>query len=99
MDTNLGRAFDLANMPDSAITYWERYISESYNRSPGRDASLLAGIQKRLGELYDEKGDLAKAESHLTAFIDLWRTADPELQPKVADAKRRLAAIEAKKKA
>lgn len=98
MDSDIGRAFDLANMPDSAITYWERYIAESFNRSPSRDASILGGIHKRLGELYDDKGDLAKAESHLSAFIELWKTADPELQPKVADAKRRLAAIEAKRK-
>lgn len=98
MDSDIGRAFDLANMPDSAITYWERYVAESYNRSPSRDASILGGIHKRLGELYDEKGDLPKAESHLTAFIDLWKTADPELQPKVADAKRRLAAVQAKRK-
>ncbi|HXT15712.1 MAG TPA: protein kinase [Gemmatimonadaceae bacterium] len=98
MDVSLGRAFDLANMPDSAIAHWERYINESWLRSAGGDATYLAGVHKRLGELYEAKGDLAKAESHLSAFIDMWKNADPELQPKVADAKRRLAAIQARLK-
>jgi eukaryotic-like serine/threonine-protein kinase len=98
LDIDLARAYDLANMPDSAIFYWERYLSEPYLRSAGRDAAYLGGIHKRLGELYEAKGDLDKAESHLTAFIDLWKNADPELKPKVDDAKRRLAAIQARKK-
>jgi tetratricopeptide (TPR) repeat protein len=98
LDNDIGRAYDLANQPDSAIVYWERYIAETYNRGLGRDASLLAGTHKRLGELYEARGDLAKAESHFSAFIDLWKNADAELQPKVLDVKRRLAAIEARKK-
>jgi tetratricopeptide (TPR) repeat protein len=98
-DLDLARAYDLANVPDSAIYYWERYLSEPFLRSPSRDAAYLGGIHKRLGELYEAKGEYAKAESHLTAFVELWKNADPELQPKVADAKRRLAAIDAKKKA
>ncbi|HEX4683803.1 MAG TPA: protein kinase [Gemmatimonadaceae bacterium] len=97
-DLDLARTYDLANVPDSAIFYWERYLSEPFVRSWSRDAAYLGGIHKRLGELYDAKGDYAKAESHLTAFVDLWKNADPELQPKVADAKRRLAAIQAKEK-
>jgi tetratricopeptide (TPR) repeat protein len=97
-DLDLARAYDLANVPDSAIFYWERYLSEPFVRSWARDAAYLGGIHKRLGELYDARGDYAKAESHLTAFVDLWKNADPELQPKVTDAKRRLAAIQVRAK-
>jgi tetratricopeptide (TPR) repeat protein len=97
LDFDLGRAYDLANLPDSTIMHWERYLAESFNRSPGRDAAVLAGVHKRLGEIYEAKGDLAKAESHFTEFVSLWKTADPELQPKVAEVNRRLAAIRAKK--
>jgi len=98
IDRDLGRAFDLANMPDSAIMHWERYLTQQKGRGPGVDGPYLAGMYKRLGELYENKNDLAKATSHYSSFIDLWKNADPELQPAVQDAKRRLAAIQAREK-
>ena len=55
----------------------------------------LAGTHKRLGELYDAKGDREKAISHLSKFVELWRNADADLQPAVADAKRRLTKLQA----
>jgi tetratricopeptide (TPR) repeat protein len=97
LDFDLGRAYDLANMPDSTIAHWERYLAEPFNRGLGTDAAALAGVYKRLGELYEAKGDLAKAESHYTKFVELWKSADPELQPKVAEVTKRLAAIRARK--
>jgi tetratricopeptide (TPR) repeat protein len=96
-DADLGRAYDLANMPDSAVARWERYLTETFSHGLGNDALILAGVQKRLGELYEAKGDAAKAESHYSAFIDLWKNADPELQPKVAEVKKRLDALRGRK--
>jgi tetratricopeptide (TPR) repeat protein len=96
----LGRAFDLAGMPDSAIANFERFLSTPYaNRFmgdpfryilPTGDSRHLAGAYKRLGELYEAKGDRQKAASYYTKFVDLWKNADPELQPKVAEVKKRL---------
>jgi len=40
-----------------------------------------------------ELRDKTKAAEYYTKFIDLWKNADPELQPKVADAKARLAKL------
>jgi len=97
IDDALGHAYDLANMPDSAIVHWERHIAESYTRGPGGDALTLAGIYKRLGELYEAKSDYARAETNYTAFVNLWKGADPELQPKVAEVTKRLAAVRARK--
>jgi len=34
----------------------------------------------------------------LSKFVALWKNADPELQPAVADAKRRLTKLQAGKK-
>ncbi len=96
-DSDLGRAYDLANKPDSAIAHWERYLTETFTHGPGGDAPILAGIHKRLGELYEAKGDTTRAESHYTAFVELWKNADPELQPKVAEVKRRLTALRGRK--
>ena len=91
---NLGRAFDLANQPDSAIAELETFLKVRFDSRPDEDWFSLAGTQKRLGELYDAKGDRENAISHLSKFVDLWKNADPELQPVVTDAKRRLAKLQ-----
>jgi hypothetical protein len=52
----------------------------------------------RLGELYEAKADTKTAATYYASFLDLWKNADPELQPKVQDVKRRLAAIQAGEK-
>jgi tetratricopeptide (TPR) repeat protein len=92
---NLGRAFDLADMPDSAIATFERFISTpfSFRFQLRGDPANLAGAYKRLGELYEAKGDRQKAASYYTKFVELWKNADPELQPKVAEVKRKLARL------
>ena len=92
---NLARAFDLANQPDSAIAEFEALLRQHYDSRLDDDMFSLAGTHKRLGELYDAKGDREKAISHLSKFVELWKNADPELQPAVADAKRRLAKLQA----
>jgi tetratricopeptide (TPR) repeat protein len=53
----------------------------------------LAGSYKRLGELYEARGDRQKAMLYYTKFVELWKNADPELQPKVAEVKKRLARL------
>jgi len=90
---SLGRAFDLAEMPDSAIAAFERYLATPYwfRYQVRGDPANLAGAYKRLGELYDAKGDKQKAASNYTKFVELWKNADPEMQPKVAEVKRKLA--------
>jgi tetratricopeptide (TPR) repeat protein len=92
-DAALGRAFDLAGMADSAIAAFERYVSRPAAYRFTVDAEYLAGAHKRLGELYEAKGDKQKAASYYAKFIALWKDADPELQPKVAEVRRRLARL------
>jgi len=91
---NLARAFDLANQPDSAIAEFEALLRQHWDSRLDEDIYSLAGAHKRLGELYDAKGEREKAISHLSKFVELWKNADPELQPAVADAKRRLAKLQ-----
>jgi tetratricopeptide (TPR) repeat protein len=47
----------------------------------------------RLGEIYEHMGERSKAADHYSRFIRLWKSCDPELQPMVAVAKARLAAL------
>ena len=91
---NLARAFDLAGQRDSAIAYFQRFVDTPHPYLD-EDQDWLAGSYKRLGELYESTGDLPKAATNLEKFIELWKDADPELQPKVRDARGRLERIRA----
>jgi tetratricopeptide (TPR) repeat protein len=94
LSANLGRAYDAANIPDSAIASYEHYIATPNFGKMITDTYLLAGMHKRLGELYDAKGDREKAVGHYLNFVELWKNADPDLQPKVAAVKQRLARLQ-----
>jgi tetratricopeptide (TPR) repeat protein len=92
----LARAFDQAGMADSAIAMFEQYIStpDVSRMEFDQDPTYLAGTYKRLGELYEAKGERVKAASNYRKFVELWKDADPELQPKVVEVRRRLARLE-----
>jgi tetratricopeptide (TPR) repeat protein len=92
-EVNVGRAYDLANLPDSAIVHFERYVSATFPGRAGQDASYLAAVRKRLGELYEAKGDVQRASTNYLAFVELWKNADPELQPRVQEVRKRLARL------
>jgi tetratricopeptide (TPR) repeat protein len=92
---DLARAYDAAGKPDSAAMMFERYLSTPvwFKMDALLDPVRLPAIRERLGQLYEGMGDTAKAIANYRAFIELWKNADPELQPRVADAKRRLARL------
>jgi serine/threonine-protein kinase len=92
-DANLGRAYDLAGMPDSAIASYQRYLDRPFLGRLALDALWRARALYRLGELYEERGDRVKAADRYAEFIKLWKRADPDLQPKVTEAKQRLEAL------
>jgi tetratricopeptide (TPR) repeat protein len=92
----IARAFDLAGKPDSAIAVLEAYLStmtDPIDRIT-EDGASLAGSHKRLAELYDAKGNREQAMSHYASFIDLWKEADPDLQPLVQKARDRLTQLQ-----
>ena len=88
----IARSFDKAQQRDSAMVYYERYVGiEPAVRWGGlNDPVALAATQKRLGELYDAKGERTSAIKHYDAFVTQWKDADAELQPTVASVKKRL---------
>ena len=86
----LGLAHDLAGNADSTIAVFERYLAKPSTGRVFVDPWFLAGIHKRLGELYDERNDPERAAEHYKHFIDLWNEADPELQSKVKAVRWRL---------
>ena len=54
----------------------------------------LAPAHRRQAEIYARRGQRELAAQHYHRFIELWREADPELQPAVAEARSRLAELE-----
>jgi len=94
----LGRAYERAGERDSALAVYERAVTTpGYLRAFEEDATL-GPTYRRLGELYEERGQLDKARDYYGRFLDLWKDADPELQPLVRDVKQRLAGLIAENK-
>ncbi len=87
----IGMAFEQANMPDSAIAEFQRYLTTPYADPISSHADNLALVYRSLGQLYEAKGDAGNAATYYTKFVDLWKNADPDLQPQVADVKQRFA--------
>ena len=96
---DLGRAYDLAKQPDSALAVYQRAAE-----TPGGLLSVfnyqwgLAQSYRRLGELYDDKGMRGKALDYYGRFVALWKNADPELQPQVREVKERMAKLAGEQK-
>jgi predicted Zn-dependent protease len=90
-ETELALAFDRTAQPDSAIAHYEKYLSTPFFARLREDLTKRGPTYERLAELYEKRGDRAKAIDNATHFIELWRNADPELQPRV-NAKRELIA-------
>ena len=47
----------------------------------------------RRAQIYERLGDEDQALEHYARFVELWKDADPELQPQVEDVRRRIAAL------
>ena len=82
-------AYDFARNADSTIAILTRY-TDGIERPLGLDADFLAHSLRRLAELHDARGDVQKALSYYARFVDLWKDADPDLQPRVRKARARM---------
>lgn len=88
-----GLAFERANQPDSALAAYERAAHPGSTWKPLGDMWGLAPSLKRLGEIYETRGDKTKAIENYSRFVDLWKDADPVLQPAVREVKARMAKL------
>ena len=77
----------------AAIEEYERFLNDRYFRREGLDLHPRGRVLERLGQLYDEQGDLANASKYYLMFVELWADADDVLQPRVRAAQARLEAI------
>ena len=91
----LATTYERAREPDSALAVYERSVTAPGVRAPlvlfdPVDARAFAATLQRLGALYRARGEHAKARDYYGRFVDLWKDADPELQPIVAEARAAL---------
>ena len=90
---DLGRAYDLGGQPDSAIAVYSRYVATPWVWWLSSDGEFHAWTYRRLGELYEERGDTARAVDAYGKMLVLWKDADPMLQRDVAAVRGRVAAL------
>lgn len=99
--TRMARAFDKAGQADSALVWFERVAHVRYSASYTSAPLNLPIAYRRLGELYEARGDTPKALENYRAFTKLWANADVELQPQAREVQQRIAqlvAAEARKR-
>jgi len=88
-----GVAYERANLPDSALAAYQRAASRGTTWKAIADAWGLAPSLKRLGELYEARGDKQRALESYGRFVELWKDADPALQPAVREVRGRMAQL------
>ena len=88
----IGQAFEDLQQTDSALVAYEALAT-----TPIADVFTaqftLHRAYRRLGELYEARGNKDKALEYYGKFTALWKDADPELQSRVRDVKLRMAAL------
>jgi tetratricopeptide (TPR) repeat protein/predicted Ser/Thr protein kinase len=95
----LAEAYDRAGNVDSAVAHYGALVntplagSGTLAAQQGVRAMFLARTYKRMGELYEQRGDREKALESYGKLVDLWKEADPELQPVVTEVKQRMARL------
>ncbi|HET9426292.1 MAG TPA: protein kinase [Gemmatimonadaceae bacterium] len=88
----LAMNFDQSGQADSAIAAYTRFVRSPSVLGPRAEYNslFLTGSYKRLGELLEAKGDVRGAIENYERALHLWRNADPVLQPRVADMRKRV---------
>jgi tetratricopeptide (TPR) repeat protein len=86
----LAHAYELSSQPDSALAVYERYLTTPFSGRASLDAQHRATTLFRAAELHERAGNRARAMERYAEFIELWKDADPSLQPRVQTARQRL---------
>ena len=86
----LARAYERAGQRDSSVAVYERAVTTPGYTRAFEESATLGPTYRRLGELYEERGDTARARDYYNRFVDLWKDADAELQPSVREVRARL---------
>jgi len=86
----VARALDAAGRPREAIEAYARYVDGPAMERITVDQYYLAFALERLGQLYEELGDVENSRARYREFVDLLENADPVLAPRVEAARAKL---------
>ncbi len=89
----IARSWDAQGVPDSALAHLERYLSAPDIGRWNWDPAFRPWVLLRAGDLATQLGKPQLAVQRYTQFVDLWRNADPDLQPIVRDVRAKLARL------
>lgn len=89
----LATTFDAWGQGDSALSWYQRVADTPGLWNPLNEHYALASTYRRLGEIYELRGEREKAIHYYDEFVDLWKNADAELQPEVDQIAGRLARL------
>ncbi len=90
----LGLGYELAGRSEEAIEAYEHYVRYPFFDGPTFILHIFDPVvHERLGALYEEQGDRARAAEHYRAFAEAWENADADLQPRVRLARERAQAL------
>lgn len=87
--------WDRAGQLDSAAHYYRRGVDRPLMFLGGEAEYFYAIALRRLGEMAESSGDRAGALDYYGRFAELWRGADPDLQPQVTAVRERMAVLTA----
>lgn len=90
VDYAIAQTHDDMGQADAAIAAYEQALAAMEPATLLDDGHEIPHALRRLGELYDAQGNTARAVEYYARFTDLWRDADPELQPIVRRVQDRL---------
>jgi tetratricopeptide (TPR) repeat protein len=85
----LARAFDMAGQTDSVVASFTRFVDQP-SSALWYDAAHAAHAYERLGEIWEERGDPQKAAQYYARLLSIMKEPDPELRPRVNDARSAL---------
>ena len=91
----IARAWEAESAPDSALAHYERFLDAPEAMGWSRDQHLRPWVLRRAGELAAQFGRRQMAIQRYSQFAELWKNADPDLQPVVRDVRARIAKLTA----
>ena len=89
----IARGWDAQGVPDSALAHLERYLSAPDLSRWNWDPMFRPWVLLRAGDLAAQLGKAQLAAQRYAQLVDLWKNADPDLQPIVRDARAKLARL------
>lgn len=93
LQEQVARAFEAAGQRDSAVATLRLLLRPNDPQGAPVAGRIWPHALRRLGALEEALGRPAEARQAYEQFVALWRNADPELQPQVAEIRARLAAL------